>query len=409
MTALAPIVLAACSGPAAAPDRETLAPTAPFSKNVGTVEKTYPKSKGTVDQAYPKSKGTLEDTGAKKPAHTDPTTVPKGEATEPAPAVAETVSFSSHRAVHIVQPGDTLESIALDNGWGAWPEVAAYNNIRAPYVLFEGQRISQPVAAAASILPAGLTLTPAGVEEAEAAPDPAEAPEPEQQDEQPAPVEPPAKDSPAQVEPSPAAGTEQDQEQYAAEPEVPAVVETPAVETPVVSEPVAEEPAVQTPAPEEPAVEVPAVQGPIAAPPEAPADKTPAPGSTAFAQRSLELINEYRAENGVHALTYDPALEALAVTWAASQKEAIDAYGWEGIAHNPNLASELPAGWSNYAENIAVNYTPEAMMQWWKNSPAHNAAMLSPALDSFGFGSAELDPESWLANNHVGVQVFARY
>lgn len=391
------MMLAACSGQAAAPEEEAPAPAAPVSKHVGTVEQPAPKSKRTAEQTYPKSKHVLREKAAPEVGHADPATVPNGEATEPAPAAADTVAFQPHRSVHVVQPGDTLESIAKDNGWGSWTDVAAYNNIRAPYVLFEDQRISEPVKGGASAAPAGLTLTPASVTE------PADVTPAALQD--PAPVPAPVQQSPAPQEQSPATDTRQGPKHRADEPavsaETDAVVAAAPTETPRHRAPEPEAEAPVTVAPATPVAEVPAIQEPAA--------PAPAAGSTAFALRSLELINEYRAANGVHALTYDPALENLAVTWAGSQKEAINARGWEGVAHNPNLASELPDGWSNYAENIAVNHTPETMMQWWKNSPSHNAAMLSPALDAFGFGSAELDPNSWLAGNHVGVQVFARY
>ncbi|SDU11939.1 lipoprotein NlpD [Halopseudomonas salegens] len=50
---------------------------------------------------------------------------------------------------HTVQQGDTLYSIAFRYGWD-WRQLAANNNIPAPYTIYPGQRLSlRPVAAAA--------------------------------------------------------------------------------------------------------------------------------------------------------------------------------------------------------------------------------------------------------------------
>lgn len=420
LTALAPLMLAACSGPAAAPEHAASQPSPPAGKHFGNVEKASPETGGTVG----KIPGAVIEV---LPAD-DPSAVPEGEATEPAPA-AEPAVFTSGTPAHVVRAGDTLQSIADGNGWGSWSEVAAHNNIPAPYILFEGQSVSSPSAGSASAQPAGLTLTPAPAAAVKETPAEAPAVEAEPDSSPAAPVEEaeeaeaPAPIEDAQPEPvrTPAKAPVVEKP-VAAEP----VIVTPVVEASPAPEPVVDTPAakpapapapVETPEPvvtpvePEPVVQAPAAPAPVVTEPAvtAPVVTAPASGSSEFAQRSLELINEYRTASGVHALAYDPALEALAVNWAGSQKDAIDANGWAGVAHNPDLVNQLPGNWSNYAENIAVNYSPEDMFQWWTNSPSHNSAMLSPALDSFGFGSAELDPQSWLAGNHVGVQVFARY
>src|SRR5690606_30252385 len=42
---------------------------------------------------------------------------------------------------HVVQRGDTLYSIAFRYGWD-WKALAANNNLRAPYTIYPGQRLS---------------------------------------------------------------------------------------------------------------------------------------------------------------------------------------------------------------------------------------------------------------------------
>lgn len=411
VAAAAPLLLASCGG-ATAEDKPADAGKAPGESIA------QPKQAGSLTKAQPE-----------QAAAADPVSVPKGEADFFIPEVelfmpgAEAAAHVSDRVVHTVTSGDTLAGIADAYGWGDWLEVAAYNNIPAPHILFEGQRISAPgnshAAAAPATRPAAV-FTPASTEPVkDAAPKAPVAPAPADHAE-PAPA--PVVEAPAAVIPKPEVIPVE--VPVAAEPvEDPAPV-VPVVEAPTAVAPAPVEPApvpavpkpVPAPATPAPVVTVPAAPAPVVTVPEAPAPvevpvqtpAAPAPsgGSTVFAQRSLELINEYRAANGVHALAYDDRLETMAVNWAGSQKESIEANGWAGIAHNPNLAAELPAGWTNYGENIAVNYSPEDMFTWWTNSPAHNAGMLSPALDAFGFGSAELDI---FAGNHVGVQVFARY
>jgi uncharacterized protein YkwD len=131
--------------------------------------------------------------------------------------------------------------------------------------------------------------------------------------------------------------------------------------------------------------------------------------SNAIAQRSFELINQYRAANGLPALRYNPGLESVAQNWSTTMKNDIEAQGNAGFRHNPAMDSQIPAGWTGCAENIAVNASADALFNAWKASPGHNANMLNAKFTDFGFGSAQLAASSQYGAQLVATQNFATY
>ncbi|SLJ96514.1 Cysteine-rich secretory protein family protein [Arthrobacter sp. P2b] len=131
--------------------------------------------------------------------------------------------------------------------------------------------------------------------------------------------------------------------------------------------------------------------------------------SNAVAQRSFQLINEYRAANGLAPLRYNSGLEAVAQNWSNTMMNDINAQGSAGFRHNPDAAAQIPSGWSRTAENIAVNADADALFAAWKASPGHNANMLNAALTDFGFGSARLSAGSPYGAQLVATQNFATY
>ena len=110
--------------------------------------------------------------------------------------------------------------------------------------------------------------------------------------------------------------------------------------------------------------------------------------ATAYDAEELEflgLINEYRETNGLRPVILS---DTLAVAAERHSKDMAE-YGF--FAHNTAESSYYPAGaepWDRMGaegydhntakgENLAVGYeTAEEAMQAWKESPAHNAAML---------------------------------
>lgn len=143
-----------------------------------------------------------------------------------------------------------------------------------------------------------------------------------------------------------------------------------------------------------------------------PAPAAPAAGgapANAVALRSFELINQYRAANGLALLRYNAGLASVAQNWSNTMMGDINAQGSAGFRHNPDAASQIPSGWTRSAENIAVNADADALFAAWKASPGHNANMLNAGLTDFGFGSARLAGDSPYGAQLVATQNFATY
>ncbi|MGC4107372.1 MAG: CAP domain-containing protein [Thermomicrobiales bacterium] len=117
------------------------------------------------------------------------------------------------------------------------------------------------------------------------------------------------------------------------------------------------------------------------------------PNASAF----LQLINSYRQQNGLQPYTASPTLGAAAL--AHSQDMATQDYsshtGKDGSTPESRMQA---AGYdTNQAgftgENIywggGVDLgTAQAAFDWWRNSPGHNANMLSPNFTAIGIGVA---------------------
>ena len=101
--------------------------------------------------------------------------------------------------------------------------------------------------------------------------------------------------------------------------------------------------------------------------------------------RFLQLINQYREDNGVGPLLVSDTLSV------ASERHSEDMAKGGFFAHNTITSSYYPAGFQPWdrmraegydyntlmGENIAVGCdTAERCFELWRNSPAHNAAML---------------------------------
>ena len=110
-----------------------------------------------------------------------------------------------------------------------------------------------------------------------------------------------------------------------------------------------------------------------------------ATGYDAEELRFLRLINEYRANNGVAPLILSDTLAVPA------ERHSEDMAGYDFFAHNTERSSYYPAGsepWDRMAaegydyntfkgENLAVGCeTAAGCFDLWRDSPAHNAAML---------------------------------
>lgn len=170
------------------------------------------------------------------------------------------------------------------------------------------------------------------------------------------------------------------------EPEEPVEEPTDPVEEP--EEPVDE--------PEEP-VEDP--EEPTDPEPEEPVEEPTDPvseGFGAFEQEIVDLVNEYRAENGVPALTIN---EKLNFASEAHSEDMRDRGFFEHMNPDGERAGDRIAetGLDNqgWGENIAVGYdTPEEAMEGWMTSPGHNSNMLRAEWDAIGVGHVPGDDGS---------------
>ncbi|MBK5217566.1 MAG: CAP domain-containing protein [Propionibacteriales bacterium] len=94
-------------------------------------------------------------------------------------------------------------------------------------------------------------------------------------------------------------------------------------------------------------------------------------------------INKFRASKGLAAVKYNWRISLIAQGWS-DHLGATDTF-----YHNPNYTRDSRvAGWSNAGEIIAVRWDRSAadLVQQWINSPAHNAIMSDPAMNTIGIG-----------------------
>lgn len=109
------------------------------------------------------------------------------------------------------------------------------------------------------------------------------------------------------------------------------------------------------------------------------------------------LVNQERAANGLPALVRNAGIEAVAVNWANQMAAS------GSMQHNPNYSSQIPAGWTAAAENVAQGQPNAAKMHSdWMNSPGHRANILGD-FTSVGIAFITANGTTW------GVQNFAKY
>lgn len=108
-------------------------------------------------------------------------------------------------------------------------------------------------------------------------------------------------------------------------------------------------------------------------------------------------INAYRAQKGLPALRVSRQM-ARSAMWASldsynrgtSPADHVDTRGM-GIAQRVQFCSGYTGyvGEINYFGRGGHAYTsPQAALNWWKNSPGHNARLLDPKAKTFGVGLA---------------------
>jgi len=114
--------------------------------------------------------------------------------------------------------------------------------------------------------------------------------------------------------------------------------------------------------------------------------------------RILADVNAARGRVDVKPLKANAAMNTVALKW--SQKQAANAT----MSHNPNYASQIPAGWSAAGENVAFGYSPTTVTRAWLDSPGHRANVLRTSFTHIGIGVACSD-----AGRPYYTQVFGAY
>ena len=138
-------------------------------------------------------------------------------------------------------------------------------------------------------------------------------------------------------------------------------------------------------------------------------NNSPTNSSDDFTKQVLQLTNDFRQENGLKPLEWDPELAT------AAQKHSDNMGQQDFFSHTGKDGSQpwdrtKAAGDDNnrIGENIAAGQrTPEEVVQGWINSPGHRANMLNPNYEYLGVGYHQEKPDTGRVNyQHYWTQNF---
>lgn len=99
-------------------------------------------------------------------------------------------------------------------------------------------------------------------------------------------------------------------------------------------------------------------------------------GTGSYGSRLLQLVNEARTSNGLHALTLTGGTSTVAAGWTQHLAQQ------GALSHNPNLASQLEShgssNWTIYGENVGEGAptNPDQLFNAYMQSPEHRANIL---------------------------------
>jgi LysM repeat protein len=122
------------------------------------------------------------------------------------------------------------------------------------------------------------------------------------------------------------------------------------------------------------------------------------------------LINAYRGENGLYQYVYNTTLEAVAQKHTDYQVSIeLSTHEGEGGSTSKDrvMASGYGEGESIFADEIIYSggfATPEAALEWWKNSSIHNGIMLSDKYHEFGVGVRITDDKKYYTVNFASIE-----
>jgi len=102
-----------------------------------------------------------------------------------------------------------------------------------------------------------------------------------------------------------------------------------------------------------------------------------------YAAHLADLVNQYRARNGLRPLTLEPALDALARQHSVAMAAA------KRLSHDEFPSRVRRSGHAMCVENVGFNYrSPESQFEGWRGSAGHDRNMLDKRVDRMGIGVA---------------------
>lgn len=110
----------------------------------------------------------------------------------------------------------------------------------------------------------------------------------------------------------------------------------------------------------------------------------------------VSLINQLRASVGAGQLGVDSRLTSIARSWSANMVTT-------GLHHNPNLASQAPAGWTMLGENVGYGPSVSQLETAFQNSPHHYANMVQPAFTTVGVGVVIANGTLWVTEDFMAA------
>lgn len=118
--------------------------------------------------------------------------------------------------------------------------------------------------------------------------------------------------------------------------------------------------------------------------------------SGSYEQQVADLVNKYRAENGLQPLTLNTKLSQVARMKSQDMKDKGYFSHTSPTYGSPfDMMKQFGISYRTAGENIAMGQrTPEAVMQAWMNSDGHRANILNASYTQIGVGYVE-DGNYW--------------
>ncbi|MGM0931638.1 MAG: CAP domain-containing protein [Actinomycetota bacterium] len=116
-----------------------------------------------------------------------------------------------------------------------------------------------------------------------------------------------------------------------------------------------------------------------------------------FVAEVLRLTNLYRAQNGLSKVVWNQNAGNVAQQWSEELNTRIDKNNLdlEKIHRSGYGSKDIPPGFDWYTENIAINHSARHVVDWWMDSPAHRAGLLSPNATDIGIGYTKTTHKEW--------------